>query len=265
MKLACLLLVGVGLLACGSDKEDDPLSSANGFCQEWSKRACSKAVVNLCGAPDEEDCREAQAEFCEKLVPATLYSQAGAEVCLTAVEKAYKDGSLTAEERDTVRLLGDPCDMMLSGKGEKDDDCDENSDCDREGGFDCVIPLGATEGTCQRPNKVMGGDPCEDDSDVCGPGLYCNESDDGKYCLRRRDVGKACSELEPCALGLNCESAGAEEPLLCTAKLANNKMGCEVDSDCATDICLRNGDRSICSDSIALNQLEPICDDLHSN
>src|SRR5262245_2181019 len=187
MKLGCFLL-GVGLLSCGSVEPVDPLASQGGFCEEWAKRACSKVVVTRCDADDEKSCQSEQRRYCESIVPASLYSQDGAEECLEFVEEAYKDGDLTSEERDAVRSLGAPCDMVLSGDGRTGDECDKHSDCDREGGYDCVIPLGKDVGSCQKPNKVGGGLACENADDVCAEGFYC----DGENCLARKNAGKAC-------------------------------------------------------------------------
>jgi hypothetical protein len=260
MKLGCLLLLGVGLLSCSAEKDVDPLASASGFCEEWAERACGEAVVNRCGADNKDDCLVSQAQFCEKLVPGSLYSQAGADKCLDAVEKAYKDGDLDAKERDTVRTLGAPCDLVLSGNGRSGDDCEENSDCDRAGGYDCIIPLGEAEGSCEKPKSVQGGLECGGPADVCASGFYCSESGD---CLGRKSAGKECSEIVPCAGGLNCVIPEGSTAGICTARLENNEKGCEVDSDCASGICQKGNDRSVCSPKIQLDSLEEICDDLN--
>jgi hypothetical protein len=258
MKLGCLLL-GVGLLACSGEEAADPLASANGFCEEWAKRACSDAVLARCGADDKVTCRESQAEFCERLVPNTLYSKDAAQECLDAVEEAYKDAELKSEERDVVRSLAAPCDLILSGNGQTDDSCDESSDCDRVGGYDCVVPLGVTQGTCQKPNRKRGGSSCDGEADVCEDGYYC---DDEYNCLERQNAGELCSDAVPCAEGLNCELEPDAGAGICRAKMLRGEDGCEVDSDCATDICQSANNRSICSSEIILSQLEPICDDL---
>ncbi|HEX2734453.1 MAG TPA: hypothetical protein VHM70_22750 [Polyangiaceae bacterium] len=264
MKIAYLLVGLVGLISCGSDKDSDPLGSASGFCAEWAKRACTEAVVTSCEADDKQACQSTQAQFCEKLVPDALYSKAGADKCLKAVEAAYKDGDLSADERDTVRSLGAPCDEVLSGDGQANDACNESSDCDRTAGLDCLIPLGEQYGKCQKPHKVTGGLPCDGADDVCAEGFYCADSDGEQNCLARKNAGKACSDTVPCAEGLKCEPAGdGGQGSLCKAKLAKNERGCETDSDCATGICLASKTASVCASFISLGPLEDICEDLH--
>jgi hypothetical protein len=255
-----LVLLSAFLLQCGDEEKTDPLSSANGFCTEWAKRACSVNVQNQCASNSEEDCVLAQTDFCQALVPSALYSKPGAKACLDYVEDAYVDAQLTGEERDVVRNLASPCDVVLSGDGQKGDSCNENSDCDRVAGFECVIKTPDDPGTCQVPNRVGGGLPCDGAADVCADGFYCT---DDEYCLVRKNAGDTCSESEPCARGLNCrvdQDAGVGE---CVAKLEQGDEGCDVDADCETGICAagEDDDPNLCARVILLDAPKSICRD----
>src|SRR5688572_1901468 len=97
--LLCLLAAG----GCSStEAADDPNATVSGFCTNWGKAACSRAVVLACAGEDELDaeltdrCVMSQRAFCEGLLPATGYSSLKASQCLSAVQKAYSDAKLTA-------------------------------------------------------------------------------------------------------------------------------------------------------------------------
>src|SRR5262249_17523656 len=110
----------LGLLPSCSHK-DDPLaaklSTVEGFCDEWGSRACTDTVVMFCSAENKTSCIDSQRTFCESLIPDGKYSDKTARDCLGAVQDAYKDGILTATERDTVRKLANQCDKIVSGSG----------------------------------------------------------------------------------------------------------------------------------------------------
>src|SRR6185295_13027913 len=103
--------------ACSGKKdllEGVSLADVKSFCAEWGKRACNDQVVSRCAAETKDACVSAQQSFCETLVPDGRYSSMTAPTCLDAVEAAYTDAVLTADERDTTRKLGEPCDKIVS-------------------------------------------------------------------------------------------------------------------------------------------------------
>ena len=122
------------LTSCAAKKgPDTKLDDVPGFCSEWASNACNDTVVKDCGTTTAA-CVQAQQTFCESIVPAAKYSSAEAPDCLKAVSAAYKDGQLTADERNTVLRIGNECAKILSGPGAADAACSADSDCDRSAG-----------------------------------------------------------------------------------------------------------------------------------
>ena len=128
--------------------------SASDFCDAWGERACSDEVVSVCQAPDVEDCRAAQRSACLEQLDADDFSPMMASDCLSAVEKAYADADLTADELRTTLRLEAPCDSLIVGPVAEGDDCDEHEDCDTASGFTCVFQADQDMGTCQIPVSV---------------------------------------------------------------------------------------------------------------
>jgi hypothetical protein len=176
------------------------------------------------------------------------------------VKDAYVDAQLTCAERDVVRNLAAPCDLVLSGDGQEGDNCDENSECDREAGLECLKKLDELQGTCQTPKTIRGGLSCAAPDQVCEEGFYCNDERD---CLGRQDAAETCSAIEPCAQGLKCSEVPDGGVGHCIAKLESGDEGCEVDSDCKTGICAagEGDDPNVCARNILLDAPKAICKD----
>jgi hypothetical protein len=273
--LACLLL---GVLASCSAKKDagpDPLASVQGFCHEWATRACNDTVWGNCSAASATKCIEAQQTFCETLVPDGKYSQLTAGACLDAVDAAYKDATLTADERDTVRLLGNECSKIVSGSVGAGGSCKDNGDCNRDVDLACV-KKGAT-GTCAKAKEVGGGVDCSAAEAACASGFYCDEA--SLHCLEAGKAGIPCSAARPCGPDSKCVGAASGAPPaggkdgggdagakattggsgVCQAR---QKAGgaCKIDDDCTSRICAITGsDSGVCSAKIILSAAEPVC------
>jgi hypothetical protein len=243
------------------------LADVQSFCAEWAKRACNELVVGRCAAESNEACIAAQQTFCESLIPDGHYSATTASACLDAVEAAYSDAVLTADERDTVRRLGEPCDKIVSGSVGKDGECTTDGDCNRDVDLACVKKAGAATGKCEKPTTVGGGISCADPDVTCEEGFYC----DGAHCVEALGEGKSCSATAPCKSDFQCLTAagvppgasdGGVEAATCQPL---KKIGgaCTTDADCLSRICApRVNSTAVCAEEIVLTPSEPICIDL---
>ncbi len=251
-------LAAVGFFgACSSEKESDPLATSDGFCKEWSKKACSEPVQTQCASSSEQECRNSQENFCLGLVDEDAYDKSGAKDCLAAVEDAYEDGDLTGEERDTVLFLAGDCSGVLTGDGETGDSCFDELDCNTANDFHCVRRLDEPSGECHVPVEISGGGRCNDDDEVCVAGFYCDED---RNCLALKEEGDECSDTVPCESDLNCVVAEDAGVGVCTPKIRTGRE-CETDWDCETGICRQGTSSKICAPIIPLDIDVEICDD----
>lgn len=249
-----------GILACSSPKPFegqepfDPYATADGFCQEWARAACNDDVVSICGMTDDnEGCLESQEAFCDNSLEDENYVPDNARDCVDAVRSAYADGDLSAEELQTVRRFGPPCDTLWKGDSDEGEKCDEPSDCDTVDGYTCVRK-GETS-TCQIPEVVGGGRSCDEAQQICEEDFYC----DGENCLERLDLDESCQSDEQCKADLRCEGGGCVER-------AGPAEHCTSDAECASNLCtIAFGDSSgICVSMVRLSASEPVCKDLRS-
>jgi hypothetical protein len=265
VSLAIILLAP---LACSSKKmafDTVQLADVQSFCADWARRACNDQVVSRCAAEGKDACTAAQESFCETLVPDGQYSATTATTCLDAVEAAYADAVLTADERDTVRMLGAPCDKIVSGSIGTGGECREDGDCNRDVDLSCVKKAGAATGTCEKPKPVGGGISCADPDATCEDGFYC----DGAHCVEEAGEGNPCSAAVPCKSEFQCLSDGGEaigvvvESGTCQPR---KKIGgaCRTEADCLSRICAprMNSASGVCAEQILLTPSEPLCLDL---
>ncbi len=219
--------------SCSAKSEDTKLNDIPGFCSEWAMDACNGTVTSLCGSTTAS-CLSAQQTFCESIVPTAKYTPAGAPQCLKAVTAAYKDGTLTADERDTVLRLGNDCAAILSGPGETDSPCGVTSDCDTTAGLSCVTKGLDTTGSCRIPVMVGPGLSCSEPDQTCSAGFYC----DGQHCVGGNPAGDACSAAVPCGAGSHCVAGGADGGVTGSVCVTSVTTGsCDSDVDCAARLC----------------------------
>jgi len=270
--IAPLVLLLLTPISCSAKKEalgGSTLADVQSFCAEWAKRACNDQVVSRCAAESKDACVSAQQSFCETLVPDGKYSATTASTCLDAVEAAYADSVLTAEERDTVRMLGAPCDKIVSGSVGKGGECTEAGDCNRDVDLSCVKKAGAASGKCETPSSVGGGISCADADVTCEDGFYCN----GSHCVEAVGEGESCSVSVPCKSDFQCLTAagmpvaiatdGGAETGTCQPR-KNTGGACQTEADCISRICAPrvNSASGVCAEEILLTPSEPICIDL---
>lgn len=239
------------VLSCGNSDES-PALSRDGFCQQWSERACSDEVVSACQAQDTESCRTTQKGFCLDLVPKEFSSERANE-CLGAVGSAYADADLTGEELNTVMRLGVPCNRVVKGPIGKGGSCTQDADCDGPGGYLCVTKADGAQGTCQIPETVGAGLQCDAAQQICGAGFYCN----GANCIAVKAVGQPCADDVECGEAALCTADG-----LCTARLAVSAP-CTSDEQCLSGLCYDfGGSGATCVDRLRLSPSEPACQQL---
>jgi hypothetical protein len=237
--------------SCSSD--DDSLDTPDDFCERFAEAACNSEVVQACQAADVGACRESQVAFCLGQLPASGFSGDTAESCLEAVESAYADADLDADELGTVVRFQAPCDRLVRGPGAEGDACTAQRDCDAPAGFECVLSGGQAAGTCQRPVVTGPGEDCSAVGSVCTDGFYC----DGSHCIAGESLGEACLGHEQCGANAYCGLLSE-----CEARLPV-RSPCGFDEQCASGLCYRlSATEQVCTDRVRLSLSEPICDDL---
>lgn len=249
----------VALLGCSGDEEgpkaDNALRTEQGFCQEWAKRACNSRVISACSST-KEGCLDRQSNYCEGLIPSG-YSSVNAEACLEAVEDAYGNAQLSAEDIDVVVKLGGGCSQLIRGARAEGDTCTDRYQCDTVHGFDCVIKPGQESGTCQVPEFVGGGARCDDEATVCDLNFYC-DADSGR-CFEPADLDDDCVSDVICGVNAFCEKQSGDAEGTCTARL-EDRRACVRDAECLSGYCLPSLGQ--CVSSITLTIESSSCNDL---
>jgi hypothetical protein len=271
-----IALTALGILVSCSHKKDElaeKIATTRGFCDEWGARACNDTVVRLCSAATKGDCIDSQQAFCQSLIPEEKYSPRTALDCLRAVEDAYGDGTLTAEERDTVTALANGCDRIVSGSLSAGKSCFVDGDCNRDLDLSCIKKT-STIGKCQKPSDppIGGGRDCSADEAICEKGFYC----DGKNCIVEKMPGDDCSVTVPCDSESQCLDAdghpvgtgdsvdgGGSTTGICAARKSNGGA-CTRDEDCTSRICSPKAGSTtgVCSAQISLSPSDRICNAL---
>jgi hypothetical protein len=262
LKFGVILLGLAGISGCSSTETAvDPNATVSGFCGNWAKAACSNETVLACSGAAKVDasltdaCVMSQRSFCESLVPQTGYSSLKATQCLNAIQAAYQDARLTADEVLTVRHLGEPCNHLIKGPQRAAESCTSDDDCDTVDNYLCVMKSG--HGSCQMPTVVANGTSCAEPDAACNPGFYCSAGDDPN-CVQSKAEGKTCSADFECATGLVCDPDSGK----CAAKVSAES--CSQDDECATNVCdiPVNSSSGRCVSAITLSASTGICEDL---
>jgi hypothetical protein len=258
--LSCSILAFI--VACGGSEPgpgsgESSLGTAATFCQAWGHAACNAGVVDACGGDDAEACVASQQSFCLDLLPYG-YQPKFAQECLDAVEAAYSDANLSAEELTVVLQLGEPCDRLIKGIGAANASCAESTDCNTLDGLRCVVKPGETQGTCQVPVEVGGGDRCSAPEQFCADGYYCS----GSNCIATKELGEACGFDTECSPEHRC-TATADAAGECVERL-DDAEPCTADGECQSNLCAisRTTMEGICVSDIRLSAVIPICENL---
>ncbi len=260
-KFSAVLLCLLGTGGCSStEAAPDPNATVSGFCENWAKAACSAKVVAACAGADKADadltdgCVISQQAFCEGLLPAKGYSSQEASECLNAVQQAYSDGQLNADDIALVRHRGEPCNHLVKGTQGKGESCLSDDDCDTVQNYLCVLKSGA--GSCQIPTVVEAGDPCTAPGAACKTGYYCGIDE---ACVKSKMVGASCTESFECTTGLECDTGK------CVMRV--DATSCAKDDDCTTNVCDIPVAASTgrCVNAITLSSSTSICQDLRKD
>ncbi|MEP7051977.1 MAG: hypothetical protein ABJB12_16550 [Pseudomonadota bacterium] len=261
MKFSFICLgLAAALAACSAkDQNPDPYGTVSGFCEGWAKAACNATVVKSCAGVDTETkeltqgCLASQQTFCEGLVPSVGYSSQQASVCLDAVRSAYADGKLSADDVAIVRHRGDPCNHLIKGPKDKNEDCTTDDDCDTLNNYVCVMK--GASGSCEIPTVVDNGDSCKARDAECNPGHYC---DSGSHCVESAGVGDSCTDTYECLSSLDCDADTQQ----CALRV--NPAKCKEDGDCVTGVCdiAAGSSTGKCVSQITLTQTDSLCGDL---
>jgi hypothetical protein len=259
-RLLLPLVLAVGWFGCSGDQpgpgaEEDKFKSEGAFCAEWAKVACNDEVVSACNGT-KSGCIESQQSACGVVVPLG-YESTYAEDCLNAVEDAYEDAELDAEELDVVLRLGGDCATLVDGGEDEGDGCAESFDCNGVNGYVCVIKPGETAGTCQAPNEVPTGDLCRADDAVCGPDDYC---DPGTTRCITRLASEPCPFDDACPADYRCDIAAGATEGTCEPRLSNGD-DCIANEECASGICL-GATNKVCASNVVLTVESSLCDTL---
>jgi len=258
LKFRFVLLCLLGTAGCSSTEDaPDPNGTVSGFCGNWAKAACSNSVVLACSGADKVDasltdkCVSAQRVFCEGLFPAKGYSSQKAAQCLSAVQNAYSDGKLEADEIATVRHRGEPCNHLVKGTQDKGESCTIDDDCDTVQNYLCVFKSG--QGTCQIPTVVGAGKSCSASGAACAVGFYCGVDE---ACVESKSENDKCTDTFQCDTGLDCDGGK------CVARV--DPTSCTQDADCTSNVCdiPSNTSTGRCVSRIILASTTGICEDL---
>jgi len=248
------------LPACSSEepgpRTDDKLKTVAGFCDAWAEAACSDAAVQACNS-NETTCLTRQASYCQNLIPVG-YSSANSQVCIRAVERAYADDELTADELRLVQRLDGECSQLVNGGRAEGEECTLSTQCDTVSGYICVIKAGALSGSCQIPEYVTGGSDCEDPQIVCEADLYCDTGTTRSLCAFPAEVDDPCTSNPMCGLAGVCDIPTDETEGVCVARLAN-KAECSRDDQCESNFCLLTATPPQCTSSVGLTGESSIC------
>jgi hypothetical protein len=190
-------------------------------------------------------------------VSEALYTGRGATECLTFIHDVYRDEALEPDERNALVSLTEPCDKLLSGPGDKGDECNEDKDCATIDSLACVKRFGETRGQCQEPNEVKGGGRCANADSVCEDDQYCN----GTNCVAKSILGDPCSAEVPCDESTRCVVEAEAEEGTCEEKKDNGE-DCLSDDECQSALCDRNADEEdgTCVEALNLNIRVDMCE-----
>jgi len=189
-------------------------------------------------------------------VSEALYTGLDAAECLAFIHEVYRDERLDPDERDTLVNLAKPCNKLLSGSGDKGDECRQDKDCATIDGLACVKRPGETRGQCHKPRKVEGGGRCGDADSVCQGDFYCN----GTHCVATKPEDEVCTKAVPCDEETYCVYEDDADEGMCVQK-KDVGDACVHDDECDSELCDRNAneDEGLCVRSLKLNHRLDMC------
>jgi hypothetical protein len=246
-----LALAALFTLTACSSKDEPKYPDTNSFCNGRAGAECSTDVVQACAAPNRDTCVAKRQAVCVATLPrAATYNSAGAEGCVTAVSTAFADARLSTQENRTVI---EACTPVFDGPRDVNDTCSADIDCKVSAGLRCVLGAGLNTGTCQVPERVMGGGLCSKPNQSCVPGFHCGPT---AHCDVNGQVGEPCTDALPCIETARCSAGKCE-------KKFDDGSTCASDQECANALCARGSaaTQGICVSQMTLAPNEPFCID----
>ncbi|HMI86883.1 MAG TPA: hypothetical protein VK550_22470 [Polyangiaceae bacterium] len=234
--------------ACSS-KDDDKYADANSYCSGRAAAECSKEVILACAAPNETKCVGKRQAACVAAIPTgTSYNANGAEGCVNAVSSAFADAKISVAENRTVN---ETCAAVFDGPGAANATCRQDVECKVSAGLRCVLRGGSDTGTCQVPDRVMGGGSCSSPSQSCIAGFHCGAT---QHCDINAQLGEPCTEALPCIETSRCIAGKCEKKL-------DDGSPCASDQECVNALCARgtSSAQGRCVSQVTLAPNEPFC------
>lgn len=261
--LKSALVVGlgalVGVVACGSDKDDgDKYPTLASFCSARAKAECTSSVIKNCSLDSVDSCQAKRASVCINSKPSGAeYRPSAAEKCLSPVGKAFVDDKITPEEKQSIEVA---CASLWGGSQGAGTACQHDYECDLDSKLLCVKKPGNSEGFCNVPREVGPAADCSQPDMVCKVGYYCTPAD--KTCGELRRKGSECSPTTPCQDGLRCLVEEGSATGTCVDKLGpNSECTVEKEYECASGICSLLLSEYKCLNNLHLSPNEPTCSD----
>jgi len=247
-------------VACAVATEQKQVWTLETYCDARANAECNALVVTKCGVAAPADCVRTRTDRCTATAPqgdALLAPKVDA--CVKTVTDAYADAKLTSAEVAKVRA---DCDAIWSGRGQIQDKCASDFDCDTGAGLTCILPVAqpgqTAEGRCLRAHKVLAGDACASAADVCESGTYCDAQ--SATCAMKKTEGQSCNPYTaPCVDGFECPGGGPFGSG-CRAKKAAGES-CGTDTECADGMCVKAARQAqgTCAKELALSTLDAVC------
>lgn len=261
LSLAALPVLAV-LASCafGATDEKKQAWTLETYCDARANAECSAQVVTRCGAGGADACVRTRTDRCTLTAPqGVVLRPTKVDVCVKAVTDAYADAKLTTTELGTVRTA---CDAIWSGRGQIQDKCASDFDCDTNAGLSCILPIAqpgqTVEGRCLRPHVVLAGEACASPADVCEPDAYCDQPT--TTCAMKKTEGQSCNPWSaPCAATLECPGGGPFGSG-CRAKKPAGES-CGTDGECADGMCVKGVKQSegTCAKELVMSPLDSVC------
>jgi hypothetical protein len=246
-----VLAAVLGFAGCGAKDDGPKYPDLNSFCNARGNAECSSEVIKACAVSEAARCIAKRQAACVDSMPSgTSYNATGAEACVNAVSASFSDAKLSAQEN---RTNGDACAGVFDGAGAANATCEKDIDCKVSTGLRCVLRGGSATGTCQVPERVMGGGVCSKPSQSCIPGFHCGASD---HCDVNSQVGEPCTDALPCVETARCSAGKCE-------KKFDDGSPCASDAECTNALCARGtgSTQGICASQMTLAPNEPFCVD----
>lgn len=245
-----VLFAFLDVAGCGA-KDDPKYADVSSYCTGRAEAECSTEVLQACAIPDRARCVTKRQAACVASSPSgTAYNPNGAEACVNAVSAVFADAKISMQENRTVT---ETCAALFDGPGAVNATCQKDIDCKVSANLRCVLRGGSDSGTCQVPERVMGGGVCSSPNQSCITGFHCGPSD---HCDVNSDVGDPCSSTLPCVEAARCTAGKCEKKLV-------DGTACLSDQECANALCARGSGstQGVCVSQMTLAPNEPFCID----